>query len=73
MIVYPEISPVALSLGPLKVHWYGLTYLAGIVLAFLLCRKRAARADAPIKPAAVEDLIFYGAMGVIIGGRVGYL
>lgn len=73
MIVYPEISPVALSLGPLKVHWYGLTYLAGFVLAFLLCRKRAQRADAPIKPAAVEDMIFYGAMGVIIGGRVGYL
>lgn len=73
MIAYPEISPVALELGPLKVHWYGLTYLAGFLLSFLFARKRAEREDSPIKPADVEDLIFYGAMGVIIGGRVGYL
>ncbi|MFK8051575.1 MAG: prolipoprotein diacylglyceryl transferase [Woeseiaceae bacterium] len=73
MIVYPQISPVAIKLGPLKVHWYGLTYLAGFLLSFLFARKRAARADSPVTPAQVEDLIFYGAMGVIVGGRVGYL
>ena len=73
MIVYPEIDPVAFGIGPIKVHWYGLTYLAGFTLSFLFARSRARRDDAPIKPAQVEDLIFYGALGVILGGRVGYL
>ena len=73
MLVYPEIDPVAISLGPVKLHWYGLTYLAGFVLSFLFARRRARRPDSPVTPAQVEDLIFYGAVGVIVGGRVGYL
>ena len=73
MLVYPEINRIAFSIGPLDVHWYGLTYLAGFVLSYIAGRHRAKRADAPIKPAQVEDLIFYGAMGVILGGRIGYL
>ncbi|MEM9171151.1 MAG: prolipoprotein diacylglyceryl transferase [Pseudomonadota bacterium] len=73
MIIYPDIDRVAFSLGPLKVHWYGLTYLAGFVLSFFFARHRAKRADAPIEPKDVEDLIFYGALGVILGGRLGYL
>ena len=73
MLVYPEIDPVAISLGPVKLHWYGLTYLAGFVLSFLFARRRASRPDSPVTPAQVEDLIFYGAVGVIVGGRVGYL
>ena len=58
MIVYPEIDPVAFGIGPIKVHWYGLTYLAGFTLSFLFARSRARREDAPIRPAQVEDLIF---------------
>ena len=73
MIVYPNIDPVAIQLGPLKVHWYGLTYLAGFALSFLFARHRARRPDTPLEPEHVEDLIFYGAMGVILGGRIGYL
>ncbi|MEM8548860.1 MAG: prolipoprotein diacylglyceryl transferase, partial [Pseudomonadota bacterium] len=73
MIVYPEIDRIAFSLGPLDVHWYGLSYLAGFVLSFLFARHRASRPDTPLDPKDVEDLIFYGALGVIIGGRVGYL
>lgn len=73
MIVYPQIDPVALSLGPLKIHWYGLTYLAGFLLAWWFARRRALAGKGPLTPAAVEDMIFYGAIGVIAGGRIGYL
>lgn len=72
MIAYPEIDPVALALGPIKVHWYGLTYLAGLFFAWWLAVRRSARADSPILRQQVDDLIFYAAMGVVIGGRLGY-
>jgi phosphatidylglycerol:prolipoprotein diacylglycerol transferase len=71
MIAYPSIDPVAVAIGPLKVHWYGLMYLVAFSTAWWLGRKRAARADSPITPAQVDDLIFYGAMGAVIGGRLG--
>jgi len=73
MFTYPEIDPVAVSLGPLKVHWYGLMYLLAFVLAYVLSRVRARDAASPVKPAQVDDLIFYAALGVIAGGRVGYM
>ncbi len=72
MFVYPEIDPVALSLGPLKVHWYGLMYLLGFILFQALGVWRARRADTPFKPEQVGDFLFYGAIGVILGGRIGY-
>lgn len=73
MLTYPNIDPVALSLGPLKVHWYGLMYLVGFVGAWALGRYRAAKPDWPLSPLLVDDLIFYGALGVILGGRIGYM
>ncbi len=73
MLTYPIIDPVAISLGPIKVHWYGLMYLIGIAGAWFLLSKRVSRDYSPIKPEALEDLIFYASMGVILGGRVGYV
>jgi len=73
MLTYPTIDPVAVSLGPLKVHWYGLTYLAGLAFAWWLANRRCRRADAPLAREQVDDLIFYAALGVVLGGRVGYL
>lgn len=73
MISYPNIDPVALSLGPLQIHWYGLTYLIGFAGAWWLPRLRARRPDAPLSEAQVGDLIFYGALGVVLGGRCGYV
>jgi len=73
MLTYPIIDPVALSLGPIKIHWYGLMYLIGIGGAWLLLSMRVKKENSPIKPEALEDLIFYAAMGVILGGRVGYV
>lgn len=72
MLQYPEIDPVAISLGPVQVHWYGLMYLIGIVLAWALLARRAARPDTPLQRKQIDDLIFYGACGIIIGGRAGY-
>jgi len=70
---YPDISSVAFELGPLQVRWYGLMYLCGFALGWLGIRIRAKRSDSPIAPAGVDDLIFYAALGVILGGRVGYM
>lgn len=71
MLTYPNIDPVALSLGPLKVHWYGLMYLIGFVSAWWLARRRAKRPDSGWTKDQVDDLIFYCALGVILGGRIG--
>lgn len=73
MLYAPNIDPVAVKLGPLSVHWYGLAYLAGFVLAWLLASRRARREFSPVKPEQVEDIIFTGALGVILGGRFGYV
>ena len=71
-MIYPDIDPVAFSLGPVKVHWYGLTYLIGFAGVWILGKIRAKKPYSPIEPEAVDDLVFYGAMGAIIGGRLGY-
>ncbi|MCF7971112.1 MAG: prolipoprotein diacylglyceryl transferase [Methylococcaceae bacterium] len=73
MLTFPVIDPVAISLGPIKVHWYGLMYLIGIAGAWYLLSKRVNKLNAPIKGEALEDLIFYAAMGVVLGGRFGYV
>lgn len=73
MLHYPHLNPIALKLGPLKIHWYGLMYLLGYIFAWLFCSYRAKRRDIGLDQEAVTDLIFYGALGVIIGGRVGYM
>lgn len=72
-MVYPEIDPVALALGPFKVHWYGLTYLGGLFFAWWLAVIRSRRADAAVGRDQVDDLIFYAAIGIVLGGRLGYV
>ncbi len=72
MIVLPEFNPIALQLGPLKIHWYGLAYLVGIVGAIVLGRLRAHQPHSPIPRPVVLDLVLYCALGAIIGGRLGY-
>ena len=71
-MIYPEFDPVAVSIGPLPIRWYGLTYLAGFAFAWWLGRVRARRPDAAITPQQMDDLLFYAALGVILGGRIGY-
>ncbi len=72
MLPYPQIDPVAISLGPVKVHWYGLAYLAGLAFAWWLAARRSARPGSAVKREQVDDLIFFAALGVVLGGRIGY-
>lgn len=72
MLTFPEIDPVIFGIGPLKVRWYGLMYVIGFVFAWWLARIRSRRSDSPVTAAEVDDLIFYGMLGVILGGRIGY-
>ena len=73
MLTYPDIDPVAINLGPVAIHWYGLMYLVGFLGAWLLGRWRAKRSDTPIQPQQMEDVLVFGAIGVILGGRIGYV
>jgi phosphatidylglycerol---prolipoprotein diacylglyceryl transferase len=73
MIQYPVIDPVAIRLGSLKIYWYGLMYLLSFALAWCLARWRARQPGALLTGAQVNDLIFYCAIGVIVGGRIGYV
>ena len=72
MLPYPQIDPVALALGPIKIHWYGLTYLVGLSFAWWLAVRRTARPGSVVKRTQVDDLIFFAALGVVLGGRIGY-
>ncbi|MDG2090107.1 MAG: prolipoprotein diacylglyceryl transferase [Gammaproteobacteria bacterium] len=73
MLQYPNIDPIAISLGPLQIHWYGIMYLIGFAAAWFLAKKRASIKNSTWSDEQVGDLIFYGAMGVVIGGRIGYM
>lgn len=73
MLQHPQIDPVAISIGPLKVHWYGLTYLVGFLVGWWLGRIRARKPWSPINEAQMGDMLFYIALGVILGGRFGYV
>lgn len=72
MLQYPDISPIAFRLGPLAVHWYGLMYLIGFASAWFLARWRAHQRE-DWTSEQVADLIFYCAIGAILGGRLGYM
>ncbi|MBL53586.1 MAG: prolipoprotein diacylglyceryl transferase [Pseudomonadota bacterium] len=70
-LVFPNIDPVIVSLGPLSVRWYGMMYLVGFIAAYLLAKKRLPQS--PWNQEQLSDLLFWGFVGVIIGGRLGYV
>jgi len=73
MLAYPDIDPIALSLGPVHVRWYGLMYVLGFLGGWWVARRRAALPGSTWKAVDVDDLIFFAALGVIIGGRLGWI
>ena len=76
MLVHPQFNPVALQLGPVAIHWYGITYLVAFGLFLFLAGRRAALpqfAQAGWTRRDVEDLLFWGVLGVVVGGRLGYV
>lgn len=72
MLSYPNIDPVILRLGPLQFRWYGLMYLLGFTAAYFVIKAKAAARGVAITTDQLYDLIAYGAVGVILGGRLGY-
>jgi len=74
MLMYPTMNSIAFSLGPIEVHWYGIMYMVGFMGAWILGTHRARKSLSPLLTTTqVTDLIFYGALGVIVGGRLGYM
>lgn len=73
MIVHPDFDPIALSIGSLSIHWYGVMYLLGFIAAGVLGHRRAARPDSGWAPDEIMDLVFYIAVGAVVGGRLGYV
>jgi phosphatidylglycerol:prolipoprotein diacylglycerol transferase len=71
MIVHPQFDPVAIHLGPLAIHWYGLMYLLGFGLFLLLGNYRIRQGHAFLTSKLLDDLLMYGVLGVVIGGRLG--
>jgi len=79
MLNYPKIDPVALQLGPVAIHWYGITYLAAFGLFMLLAHLRlkhepfaSVRGEGAWSRKDIEDILFLGVLGVVLGGRIGY-
>jgi len=73
VLTHPNIDPVAFSIGPLAVRWYGLMYLVGFALGWWLALRRISSNLSPITRAQLDDLLFLVVLGVILGGRLGYV
>ena len=73
MMTAPQIDPVIFQIGPLAVRWYGMMYLLGFAAAYMLIRHLARLRNLPLDKAGVSDLLFYGVIGVVLGGRIGYV
>ncbi|NTW99441.1 MAG: prolipoprotein diacylglyceryl transferase, partial [Geobacteraceae bacterium] len=70
---FPHIDPVFLSIGPLQFRWYGLMYVLSFIATYFIIRSEVKRRQLPLTSDDVADLVFYGAMGVVLGGRTGYI
>jgi len=74
MLIHPNFDPVAIAIGPIAIRWYGLMYLIGFGLFFYLGRRRAIRDTwRGVSPELIDDLLFFGVLGVVLGGRLGYV
>ncbi|TWT03183.1 prolipoprotein diacylglyceryl transferase [Reyranella sp. CPCC 100927] len=73
VIPYPAIDPVLYEIGPFAIRWYALAYVAGLVFAWWLARRVVAQPPVVMKPEQIDDFLFYAALGVILGGRLGYI
>ncbi|MEO8459420.1 MAG: prolipoprotein diacylglyceryl transferase [Dokdonella sp.] len=70
---FVDIDPIAFSIGPVSVHWYGIMYLLGFAAAWYLGELRRKGGRLPVSADRFSDLLFYGMLGVILGGRIGYM
>ena len=78
-LAFPAIDPIALQLGPLAIHWYGIGYVVSILFAWWYCKRLAANSalwqgsQAPMSAADLDDFVTWAALGVVLGGRLGYI
>ena len=72
-LAYPEISPIIFQIGPFALRWYSMAYLIGILFGWWLAAKRIKKYSIPLSKNNLEDIVFYFTLGVILGGRLGYV
>lgn len=72
-MIFPEIDPVAIQIGPFAIRWYALAYIAGLVLGWRYAMRLGRRGDTPIQPEHPDQFFVWAAVGVILGGRLGYV
>ncbi len=73
MIPYPNINPEIFAIGPIRVRWYGVMYVLGFILSYFLIQKQQRSKEIGLVGTVAQDLIFYLAIGLIVGGRLGYI
>jgi len=74
MLVHPQFDPIAIHLGPFGIHWYGLMYLAGFMMLLWLGKRRIRTSpECGWSEKQLDDILFFGVLGVILGGRLGYV
>ena len=73
MLTHPQFDPIIFSLGPIAVRWYGLMYVIGFIAVIVLGKLRVRQGLAPGLAEDVDDLLIYGVLGTILGGRLGYV
>jgi phosphatidylglycerol:prolipoprotein diacylglycerol transferase len=73
VIPYPQIDPVLLQLGPFAIRWYALAYIAGLVIGWQIMRRVCEQPPRLLSPARIDDFLLWAALGVILGGRLGYV
>jgi phosphatidylglycerol:prolipoprotein diacylglycerol transferase len=73
VLPFPDIDPIAVALGPVAIRWYSLAYIVGLVAGWRYCRRLAARPPKAIDPDAFDDFLLWATLGVVLGGRLGYV
>ena len=73
MIIHPQFDPVLISIGPLAIRWYALSYIVGFILFAILGRRRIAQGNSVFTKETLDDFLTWGILGVILGGRIGYV
>ena len=73
LIPYPEIDPILVQLGPFAIRWYALAYIAGLVIGWQVMRRVCTQPPTILSPLKIDDFLLWAALGVILGGRIGYV
>ena len=73
MMIHPQFDPVLISIGPLTIRWYALSYIVGFILFTILGRRRIAQGNSVFTKETLDDFLTWGILGVILGGRIGYV